>query len=308
MTQAGRRGQGALWAVASALCFSVSTPLGKYLLKRINVPSLMLWRFGLAAVLTWIVVLAWRRRGGPDPFAVPRRLTVLVLGAWFGLMVTVGYFALARLPGSTYIVLIYTYPAMVAVATALLGTSLGVAVWGALAVTMTGTVLTVPDVLTDWRKVDGVGVACTLVQAVMLAGYIIASGRVVPPGQHGLVTAAWMLPGSALAVVPIAVATGIDVPDGIGVWWRVVLMAALSTVLATLTFFLALASLAPPVVAMISTLEIAFAIAWSVVFIGESLRPVQVAGAVIVGAGVAWAQYAEVASGHEAEVTVTPLP
>ena len=71
------------------------------------------------------------------------------------------FFALERLPGSTYIALFYSYPAMVVVLSALLGERIRPIAWLALALALTGVVLTVPD-LTLGAGIDSFGVALAL--------------------------------------------------------------------------------------------------------------------------------------------------
>lgn len=286
------RARGVAWAVSSATAYSLSSVVGKDLLEPLGVASLLLFRFALGAAVCWLVVTVWALLGGPHPLRCPRA-RLFGMGVWFGALVLTGFLSLERLPASTYIVLVYTYPVIVAVVSSLLGTPLSRTVWAALAVTFSGVALTVPDVFTDPERIDATGVALALGQAVLFAVYIVANQRVVPERVNGLVSAAWSLPGAALFIVPFVVLDGLQTPPDAEVARMLALFVLVPTVLAITTFFLALRDLDPTVLAMILTMEIALAVAWSVLFLGESVGPPQVIGALLVAAGVLWSERAD---------------
>jgi drug/metabolite transporter (DMT)-like permease len=154
-------------------------------------------------------------------------------------------------------------------------------------------VLTVPDVFTDPGRIDAAGVALALAQAVLFAVYLVANERVVPERVNGLVSAAWSLPGAALFIVPFVVVDGLQAPPDAEATRMLALFVLVPTVLAITTFFLALRDLDPTLLAMILTMEIALAIAWSVIFLGEDVGPPQVVGALLVAAGVLWSERAD---------------
>mgnify|MGYP000446849332 CR=1 FL=1 len=96
------------------MSYSLSSIVGKDLLGSLGAESLLFWRFGIASVVLWTALLVWRRRGGPDPFDVPRWRS-LALGMLFGVMVYLGFLSLEYLDVSVYIVLVYLYPVLVVV-------------------------------------------------------------------------------------------------------------------------------------------------------------------------------------------------
>lgn len=288
-SHAPHRARGVAWAVGCATAYSLSSVVGKDLLEPLGVGSLLLFRFALGAAVCWLVVMVWARFGGPHPLRCPKA-RLFGMGVWFGALVVTGFLSLERLPASTYIVLVYTYPVIVAVVSSLLGKPLSPLLWAALAVTFSGVVLTVPDVFTDPGRVDAAGVALALAQAVLFAVYLVANERIVPERVNGLVAAAWSLPGAALCSVPVVAFDGLRTPPDAEVGRMLALFVLVPTVLAITTFFLALRDLDPTVLAMILTLEIALAIIWSVIFLGEDIGPAQVIGALMVAAGVLWSE------------------
>lgn len=256
--------------------------------------SLLFWRFAIAASVLWAVVAIWYRRGGPDPLAIPR-LTALGLGVMFGLLVLLGFLALERLDASVYIVLVYLYPVFVVVGSVLLGARPARGTWGALALVMIGVVLTVPELFGGGgvESISAVGVALTVAQAVIFAAYMIISSRVMPSSVDGVVTAAWITLGASLVIAPMALVGGLVVPRGRDLIVEVALFALIPTVLSSVCFFRALRHIAPGVVAMVLTLEVALVIVWSVLFLDEDLRPIKLLGAVVVVAGVLVAQWVD---------------
>lgn len=293
--------RGALWAVASATAYSLSSVVGKDLLDSLGASSLLFWRFSIAAVVLWVALLVWRPVGGPDPLAVPR-WTMLGLGVVFGLMVLIGFLALDRIDASLYIVLVYLYPVLVVVGSAWLGTRPARSTWVALALVMAGIALTVPELFTGVGDVSAVGVGLALAQAVIFAGYMIVSNRVVPQAIDGVVTAAWMVLGASLVIAPIALVGGLVRPRGSNLVLEVAAFALIPTVVSSICFFQAMRYIAPGAVAMVQTLEVALVILWAVLFLGEELRPIKIVGAGVVVGGVLLAEWANIREARLASV------
>lgn len=283
---------GVSWAVATATAYSLSAIVGKTLLADLGVASLLFWRFVVASAVLWGWMALRRPVGGRRPHGVGVP-TALAIGAGFGGLVHVGFLSLERLDASVYIVLVYLYPVIVVVATSLLGQRATALTWLALALVVIGVVMTVPEIVTGGATtggVDPIGVALALGQAVLFAGFIIVNSRVVPAHADGVVTAAWTVLGAALVLSPVAVWQGIVVPDSGRLVAEVAMFALVPTVLANVFFFRAMRVLAPAIVAMVLTLEVALAILWSSLFLGERLRIVQYGGALVVVASVLLAQ------------------
>lgn len=296
--------RGAVWALASAAAYSLSSVVGKDLLDHLGPSSLLFWRFSIASVVLWAALALWNRKGGPNPLEVPR-WTMLVLGAVFGLMVLTGFLALDRLDASLYIVLVYTYPVLVVVGSAFLGTRPVALTWAALALVMIGIVLTVPELFGGVGQVDAVGVALSLGQAVIFATYMIVSSRLLPQTIDGVVTAAWIVLGAGLVITPIALIDGLVQPRGGELILEVATFALIPTVVSSICFFQAMRHIVPGAVAMVLTIEVALVILWAVIFLGEELRAIKIAGAVVVVAGVLLAQWSNI---REARLAAVPLP
>ena len=291
MTHDGRNATaGALWAMGCAVAYSLSSVVGKDLLGSLGAESMLFWRFGIAAVLLW-AFLSWRhRRGGPDPWAVPH-VRSLALGMLFAVMVYIGFLSLEYLDVSVYIVIVYVYPVLVVVGSSLLGHHrASPLIWLSLAVVMVGVVLTVPELFGGVGEISGLGVGIVIVQAFLMAAFMIVSGRVLPP-TDGVVQAGWNVLGGTVAMAPLAFGGGLVVPTGTTLVAEVLLFALVPTLLSNVFFYRAMRHIAPGIVAMVMTAEVALAILWSIIFLDEEVRGIKLLGAAVVIAGVLLAQW-----------------
>jgi drug/metabolite transporter (DMT)-like permease len=289
-----------MWSLACAGAYSVSSILGKELIGSLGVPSVLLLRFALAAAVCWIVV-AWRRSTSTAQrlsSTLPRRRLVL-FGLAYGSNIAVGFLALDRLPASTYIVLVYTFPTLVAVGSTLLGESIGTLGWGAVMVTATGIAFTVPDLRHGFQQIDGVGVALALTQASTLAVYLLATERMLPNDIDSVASSAWTLLGAAAAMTPAAGLSGVRLPTELTQAAQVTVLAVVCTVAALVALTRALQRAPASLVATLLTSEIVLAIVLAMVFLGERPSAVQVAGAALVAIGVAMAQRARHITGQQ---------
>lgn len=278
--------------VLSATAYSMFTIFGKNVLEELDAVDVLVWRFLLAVPLAWVVVLARARFGGPGPFSVAW-LPRFTAGVLFGGVAWLAFAGLDQLPGALYIVIIYTYPAMVAVGATLLGRPAGRQVWVAVLITLVGIALTVPEVLDGAGGATVVGLLFTLGNALTYAAYVIYSERLVTDGGDGLVASAWSLTGSlAFAAVAAVVSWPMHAPTSLGGYGSAVGLAAISTVLASMAFFLGVRRLGPSSAALVATTEPVLTLIWVVLILDETLKPVQLVGATLVIVGVLWSQRA----------------
>lgn len=294
--------QGILWILMSALAYSVFTVMAKRLLDEIGPTDVLFWRFVIAAPVIWVVVLARAKSGrGPNPLRVewhPR----FAMGLLFGLLAWFAFVGVDKLPGDLYVIIIYTYPAMVAVGARLLGRPATRQLWTALAITTLGIVLTVPEIFDGAEGAAMFGFALTILNAALYAGYILYSERIVNDTKgHRLagdsfVAAAWGMIGSLIVAVAVAMCSGgVSVPEtGVAVLCMFGL-GIVSTVVSQTAFFLGVTKLGPAPAALVAASEPVMALSWLVLFLDESMRAIQVLGAALVIVGVVWSQRTNVA-------------
>lgn len=288
---------GISWILVSAMAYSLFTVMAKRLLDEIGPTDVLFWRFVIATPVIWaVVLLRARTRRGPNPLHVewhPR----FAMGLLFGLLAWFAFVGVDKLPGDLYVIIIYTYPAMVAVGARLLGKPATRQLWTALGITTAGIALTVPEIFDGSQDAALFGFVLTLFNAALYAGYILYSERIVndTKGHHlagdSFVAAAWGMVGSLVVAAIVAVASGgISLPNTALAVLCMFGLGIISTVVSQTAFFLGVSKLGPAPAALVAASEPVMALTWLVVFLDESMRAIQVAGAALVIVGVVWSQ------------------
>ncbi|GIF71656.1 hypothetical protein Asi02nite_11740 [Asanoa siamensis] len=283
-------GVGPLLCLLSAACFGAMSIFGTFAYDEgVSTGALLLVRFGLAAaVLVALLIARPSLRRLPDAPAAPsmsRRRAVAIafgLGA-IGYAAQAGLFfsALHRLDASLLSLILYTFPVLVTVTAVLLGRE---RLTGprllALTAASGGTLLVLLGA--GGGSFDALGALLAFGAAVVYTVYILVSDTVVhrlPP----LVLAALVMTGAAVTIgVYAAVTGGVDLSFPPAGWFWLACIAVVSTVLAMLLFFAGLRRTGPSTTAILSTFEPVVTTALAALTLGEFLRPIQLAGGVLV--------------------------
>jgi drug/metabolite transporter (DMT)-like permease len=232
-------------------------------------------RFTVAAVL--LLGLA-ALRGERLPRG--RQLRDLLLLGGVGYVVeSLCYFsALTHISAGLTALLLYLYPALVVVLSAVLlrHRPAPVAI-GAVVVASVGTALTIGPVAGG----QATGVLLGLAAAASYATYIVLSSTAIR-GLGPLATSAVVMGACGLVYDALAVATRAELPSSAGAWAALAGVAVFGTVVAVAAFFGALALLGPADTAVLSTVEPVVSVVVAAVVLGETLSSVQVAGGVLV--------------------------
>jgi drug/metabolite transporter (DMT)-like permease len=249
----------------------------------VNVGTLLAARFTIAAVMFWILLLA--TGGARELRELTRRdiAIALALGA-FGYSLQAGcYFtALTRIDASLLSLLLYTFPAIVAVAAVALGrermtrrkvTALALAL-GGLALVLAGA---------GTGALDPLGAALGFGAALVYTTYILVSEGVA--GRVGArVLSALVCSGAALSLTAGTAVIGQLKPGQVtlGGWGWLACIAVVSTVTAIALFFAGLRRVGPTNASILATVEPLTTVVLAFLVFSEKLGPVQVLG----GAGV----------------------
>jgi drug/metabolite transporter (DMT)-like permease len=284
----------------SAVCFGTMGVFGKLAYDAgVSPEALLLLRFTVAAaLLAALLVLrpGLRSRSSlPAPSgarALTRRpvLTALGLGALGYATPSTFYFsALTRIDASLVALVLYTYPALVALAAAVLGRDrLTPARTAALVVASCGTLLVLLGA--GGLGFDPIGVALAMAAAVTYTVYVLLADTAVhqlPP----VVLTAWVMTGAALALAVRAVLTGgADLHVGPSGWFWITCMAVVSTVVGMLVFFAGLRRTGPSTASILSTFEPVTTTTLAALVLHEFLTPLQLLGALLVLSSAALVQ------------------
>jgi len=269
--------------------------------------ALLYWRFLLGGLLVWawaLVVPA--NRAGLR--ALPRRRVValLGLGAFFAANASTYYAALQYISASLASLIVYIYPALVAVLSIRFGHGLhGRRPWAALGVVSAGVALTIGGIETH---PEPIGLVLAVSSPCIYAIYIVMAARLAGErrgetandrtGGDGAetrpaVAAAIMISATFVVVALLAAATGEPiVPWRVpgGAWYGLAGIAVFSTAVAISAFYAGTARIGAAQAALVSTVEPVWTISLAALLFGERLSTVQLVGGALVIAGVIVAQ------------------
>ena len=278
-----REREGILLSLLAAAAYSTSAIFARLAYADgVGLVELLTGRYVGAAIVFWLLVA----RAGlslPDRRATTTGvlLGLVVFSAQSGLF----FSALQRIDAALAVLLLYAYPALVAVGAILLGRErANLQRFVALAVALGGIAL----VLSGAGDLAGdlVGALLALGAALAYTVYILVGHglmRTVPP----LTLAALTCSGAAIAYVVVGLGTGslrFDVgPTG---WATIAGVTLLSTVVAVGASFAAVMRVGPTVTSIVTTVEIPLGVLLAATVLGERLGPIQVLGGALVVSAV----------------------
>jgi drug/metabolite transporter (DMT)-like permease len=265
------------------------------------------YRFLFGASLAWLWLLAWpaHRRALR---ALDRRLVAVSLGLgvlYVGNSAT--YFAgLETVDASLAALIVYIYPALVAVLTLRFGRRLqGARAWGALGLALVGVVLAVGGI--DTTKAPPLeGVLLVVASPVIYAVWIVLAARLSgerddrdeagdgeQAGAAASAATALMMTATATTYWVSAIALErpvwpADVPTG--AWFGLVGVGVVSTFVAIQAFYAGTQRVGAAQAALASTIEPVWTITLAAILLRESLQPIQLAGGALILLGVLIAQ------------------
>ncbi len=301
-----RRLTGIALAAASAIGYG-SGPLfakGVYA-AGIDWLGLLAWRFLIAAAVSWGWLLLLDRAALAR--LDRRRLAALLgLGSFFFLNASTYYAALETVPASLAGLIVYIYPALVAVLTIRFGRTLaGRRPWVALGIVTIGVTLTIGGI--EAGSVDPAGLALAVASPIIYSCYIVMSARVAGERRGATATAragraevdpsvaaAVMATGTTMVTWLVAIAHGGEplAPSAVpaDAWPGLVGIALFSTAFAIQAFYASTARIGAAQAALVSTVEPVWTIAMATLLFSESLTSVQLVGGALVLGGVILAQ------------------
>jgi drug/metabolite transporter (DMT)-like permease len=284
----GVRNVGTILCLGSATAFGGNAVFGKLAYDSgATVGTLLVVRFVLAALLFWTLLVARGTAGEIRALAGRDISTALALGAVIYAAQASGYFvALERMDASLLSLLIYTFPAIVAVAAVGLGRDrLDRRRLTALLLASAGVALVLAGAGTG--ALDPLGTALGLGTAVIYAAYILISDGVTQRVRPHLLSA--LVSTGAAVMLTVASALLGDLRPGeltATAWGWLACIAVVSTVGAISLFFAGLRRVGPTTASILCTAEPVVTVLSAVVIFGEVLGGVQVFGAALVLGGV----------------------
>jgi drug/metabolite transporter (DMT)-like permease len=298
------RSSGTVICLASASAFGAMGVLGKLAYDAgATVGTLLAVRFGLAALVFWALMVATRAIGELRALARRDVLIALGLGA-LGYAAQAGaYFAaLARMEAGLLSLLVYTYPAIVALAAIALGRDrFDARRLAALVLASSGLVLVLASAGTG--DLDPLATALGLAAAVVYSAYILVSGSIAERVPTRVFSTLVCSGAAVTLTVGSALLGELRLGDVSGAGWGwLTCLALVSTVAAISLLFVGIARVGPTVASILSTVEPVVTVMLAFVVFGEVLGAAQVLGGVLV-LGSVLVLYARPPAGQPAYAT-----
>lgn len=263
------------------------------------------WRFGFGALLAWLWVIAWpdTRRGLR---LLDRRIVVAAIA--LGILYTGNsgtyYAGLEDVPVSLASLIVYIYPAIVAVIAVRVGRRLeGRRPWFALALALVGVALAVGGIPQGAMPPLG-ALALVIASSIIYSIWIVLSARLggerretlAHEGEEGsdaaAVTALMITATAATYWLGAAVLGAAVTPDRIPVaaWPGLIGIGVVATFVSIQTFYAGARRIGAAQAALVSTTEPIWTIVLAAILFGQTLGPTQLLGGAFIIVGVLIAQ------------------
>jgi drug/metabolite transporter (DMT)-like permease len=267
--------------------------------------TLMTWRFTVGAALSWAWV-ASSPRGRAAVRALDRRAIAVAIA--LGVLYTGNsstYFAgLETVSASLAALIVYLYPAIVAVLSLRIGRRLeGRRAWGALALALMGVVLAI-GAIDSAHLPPASGLALMVASPIIYSVWIVLSARLAGERRSGVGStgARRVDPTAAGAVMMSATATAFwltglalgrpilpaEIP--IDAWGGILGVGAVSTFIAIQAFYAGAHRIGAARASLVSTVEPIWTIVLAGLLFGERLTPIQLVGGALILGGVVLSQ------------------
>ena len=237
------------------------------------------WRYLLAVPAVWATLALL---GTPAPTkALPWR-GFLVLGLILAATALTVFIGLQLMPVPTYALLIYSYPAQVAVINYLLGERLSRRSWLALLATSSGILLTLYGVEGGFAGIGLAGALVAFLNALFIALYFLVNSRVMRDNtaiQHG---AAWATTAALIVILPFSLLTRVTIPTDMLTWLLLTCLAVWSTVMPIFMYMTGIQRLGSSRAAILSTSEPVLTAMIALLILGEALQPLQIPGGALI--------------------------
>lgn len=266
---------------------------------------LMAWRFGIGAVLAWLWVLAQPARRA-SVRRLPRRAMAasLALGVLYTGNSSTYFAGLETVSASLAALIVYIYPALVAVISLQVGQPLrGRRAWAALGLALAGVALAVGAPSTTTAPPIS-GLLLMIASPVICSVWIVLAarlsgedredvGRESGSGVDPIAAGAVMLTATAATFWVTALAVGrpvlpAQVPSA--AWFGIAGVGIVSTFIAVQAFYAGAHRIGAARASLVSTVEPIWTIALAGLLFGESLGPVQLLGGACIIGGVVLSQ------------------
>ena len=275
-------GAGLVLVALSGLCFGLLPVFNRYAAADgLGVPTLLSLRFLVAGAALWAWLLA---RRAPRALARRQRLGFVVMGLLYVIESGLYFLSSRRIPGALTALLLYLYPALVAIWEWAAGRhplkGRGLA---ALLCSLFGVALAAGS---PGKGTDIAGLLMGLATAFGYTVYMVVGAK-LQKGASALLSSAWIMATAGLTFLAIALAAHDWQPAAaLNAWKPLLGLIVICTVLPIPLLLAGMARIGAARASVMSTLEPLGAAAFGALLLGEWLKPLQWTGGALILAAV----------------------
>lgn len=241
--------------------------------------DLTFWRYLIAAPALWLLLTLLAVPAPTRPLPYPG---LLLLGLILAGSALAAFIGLRLMPVPTYALLIYSYPAQVALLNYLRGERMSRRDVLALLMTSTGILLTLYGVEGGFAAIGGTGALVAFLNAFLIALYFLVNHQVMRAHRSVERASAWAMTGALLVILPVSLLTGVTLPPDARSWGLLTGLALSSTVMPVFMYTVGIKRLGASRAAILSTSEPVLTALLAFLLLGELIQPLQLPGGALI--------------------------
>lgn len=281
-----------LLAVALSLAGYACLPIltrSLYQISELQPTDIALWRFIFATPAIWLVIslreASSQKEKSLKSDSRKQILRMMALGLLYTGAALSVFFGLQYIPAGLYSALFYTYPVMVAIISVFLGQKLHYTAWLAIALTLMGMMLVVPDLRIAGENTI-LGLSIAILNAVFVAIYFVIISREMPKVSSISRGAAYVITGTLGFLLLLVPFFGLRMPDNLATWALLIAMATWSTAMPIFVINIGIQHLGVTQATVIGTSEPIVTMILAMILLNEAVLPLQWIGAALIILGV----------------------
>lgn len=281
---------GIIWILSAALGYAFLPIFTRliYANSSIQPTDIALWRFIFATPAIWLAIL-WRKNGKIEKVKNPESrkqiIRMICLGILYAANTLTAFIGLQYIPASLYTIILYTYPATVAIMSTLLGQRLPRIAWIALVFTFVGVFFTVPDLSLGGENMT-LGILVAAGNAFFAALYFLMVSREMPKMQSVTLGTAYIITGTLIFLLMLIPFFGLQLPPNALTWFSLIGLAIISTAIPIFAINIGIQKIGVTQASIIATCEPIMTIIFAVILLGETILAIQWLGAALIITGV----------------------
>lgn len=269
--------QGALCAISSGLCYGFLGYFGISLINAgLSVSNMSFWRFFVATLVMFVILLPKYKMILQTHV---NSLKMLLYGIAFYGTSTIAYFTSSQSIGTgAAMVILFTYPALIMLFNIIFHKTQLKKIYYFVFTILIGGIVCLIDTHNFTFNIFGIGLG--MLSAFFYAFYMLASKKTTLPSSLStlMVSAGCMI----VCLITSCIDSSFFVPSGFNVWFHIISMALICTVLPILLLLQGLKYISTEKAAILSVLEPVFVVIFGILLLNENITNLKTIGMVMI--------------------------